>query len=106
MSYEDVFAMKVQDMATFTKYVHEECFKQSASRTDWPALTVEEGSRFRNCIHKYSVWLPTLDRNLRNSAYHYNLEKIIAKQNPELLDGSAGLEVTELADLAKHYQQL
>lgn len=38
-------------------------------------LTVQEGYCFRNCITKISTWLPTLDGNLQNAAFHYYNKK-------------------------------
>jgi hypothetical protein len=42
-----------------------------------PFLTVDEGLRFRNCVTKYSVWLPTLKSNLEDTSFEFNLKKLI-----------------------------
>ena len=33
--------------------------------------------RFRNCVTKYSVWLPTLKSNLEDTSFEFNLKKLI-----------------------------
>lgn len=85
--------------------MNEECYKQCLQKDDWPALTVEEGNRFRNCLTKYNVWWSSLDRNIQHSAYRYNMEKLYAEQAPEMLDGSVGHEGAEFASLGQYYMK-
>lgn len=50
----------------------------TAKRDDVPFLTIQEGVQFRNCITKFSTWLPTLSQNLEDSSFAYNLDKFVA----------------------------
>ena len=68
---EDMFELRVANMTDFSRSVHMNCFDSCAQRQDVPLLTVGEGLCFRNCITKFSTWLPTVEGNLQNAAFHY-----------------------------------
>lgn len=72
---EDMYELKVANMANFARAVQTNCFDSCATRYDVPMLTVQEGMCFRNCITKFSTWLPTLPGNLQNASFHYYNKK-------------------------------
>jgi hypothetical protein len=66
-------------------------------------LTFDEGTKFRNCVTKYSAWLPTLRSNLVDSSYAQNCQRLHELENrsdAEFMDDRA-----EFAKLGNHYQQ-
>lgn len=96
--------MNVHNVAQFSRAIHNACYDQAAVRKDFPVLTYDEGVRFRNCVTKFSVWMPTLKENLRNTAYHYNVEKLTAIEEPDLATDEYRDETARLTRLNKHYQ--
>ena len=52
------------------------CFDQTAKNNTVPFLTAFEGTQFRNCITKFSTWIPTLKGNLEDSAFRQFSDKI------------------------------
>jgi hypothetical protein len=99
-----MYTLNVHNVAQFSRAIHSACYDQTAVRKDFPVLTYEEGVRFRNCVTKFSVWMPTLKENLRNTAYHYNCEKLTAIEEPDHATDAYKNETERLANLNKHYQ--
>lgn len=82
-SSDDMFSLKLQNVAQYTRAIHSTCFDLVALRDDVPFLTVKEGMQFRNCVTKISNWIPTLTANLKTSAFRHNIELMNAK-HPEV----------------------
>ena len=60
--------------------LHESCFGICATQQpDLPFLSVSEGLCFRNCITKFSVFYPTLRRNLESADFRHYEQQLIAE---------------------------
>ena len=66
--------------------LHENCFDICATRApELPFLSLQEGLCFRNCVTKFSVFYPTLKRNLETADYRHYEQTFLeegAKKNP------------------------
>jgi hypothetical protein len=57
--------------------LNDRCFEVCEKPTDLPFLSVQEGLCYRNCISKFSVFYPTLGRNLKHADFHYSRQKYL-----------------------------
>ena len=69
----DQYRQKSDILGFMSEALHDNCFGLCATKApELPFLSVPEGLCFRNCITKFSVFYPTLRRNLETADYkHY-----------------------------------
>lgn len=60
-----------------SEVLQENCFEACGDKAELPFLSVQEGLCFRNCITKFSVFYPTLRRNLIYTEHQSIEEKAI-----------------------------
>ena len=67
------------------------CFEQTDKNDTVPFLTAFEGTQFRNCITKFSTWIPTLRGNLEESAFRQLSNKLMN------FDGARNVDLSAIA---------
>lgn len=58
-----------------SEVLNDNCFDICDKQTELPFLSVQEGLCFRNCISKFSVFYPTLGRNLEHADFRFYNDK-------------------------------